>query len=384
MRKFLAALIVIALAAGGYYAVKTWRGGAAGKEEYVTATITRGDIENNVLASGTLEAVEQIDVGAQVSGQVKNLLVDLGDTVKKDQLIAEIDSVPQQNAVKNSAAALENMKAQLSAKQAALEEKQLNFSRLQRLIDVDAISRSDYDTANAALRTAKADIAALNAQIKQAQISADTASVNLGYTKITSPIDGVVVAIVTKQGQTVNANQSAPTIVRVANLNTMTIKAQIAEADVPKVKPGQEVYFTILGEPEKRRYAKLRAIEPAPDTTTSTTDAIYYNGLFDVDNEDGQLRIAMTAEVTIVLASAKDVLMIPAAALGKKNKDGTYDVDVMLDKGKKETRKVTVGLNNKVNAEVKEGLAKGDRVILGGSSGASSNLPRRMRGPMGF
>ena len=189
------------------------------------------------------------------------------------------------------------------------------------------------------LTVALANIDALKAQILQAQVTVDTAKVNMGYTRITAPIDGQVVAIVTQQGQTVNANQSTPTIIKLAQTETMTVKTQISEADVTRVKMGQKVYFTILGEPNKRYTATLRSIEPAPDSiltettsstsTTAASTAIYYNGLFDAPNEDGKLRISMTAQVQIVRADAPGALTIPATALGPRGKDGSYIVRVV-------------------------------------------------------
>lgn len=363
----------------------------------LTAAVVRGDIENTVLATGTLEAFEQVDVGAQVSGQLMTLNVELGDKVKKDQLIGEIDSLPQQNALKNAQAALDNMRAQRTARQASLKQSELAYKRLKQLVDADAAARSDYESAEAALDTARADIAALDAQIKQAEIAADTAKVNLGYTKITAPMDGVVVAIVTKAGQTVNANQTAPTIIRLADLDTMTVKAQIAEADVTKVTPGQSVYFTILGEPDHRYYTTLRAVEPAPDTETSSTSsssssssstqAIYYNGLLDVPNPESKLRISMTAEVSIVLGEAKNALTIPVSALGKKQEDGGYKVTVVSGDGKKESRIVKTGINNNILVEITEGLKEGEQVLTGeaNADGSESTMPRRFRGgPMGM
>ena len=208
----------------------------------------------------------------------------------------------------------------------------------------------------------------------------DTANINLGYTNIVAPIDGVVVAIPTKQGQTLNAVQSAPTIVELANLATMTVKAQISEADVIHVRPGQTVYFTILGDPDHRFYGELRAIEPAPDSVTNSTSsaaattaatsasssAIYYNGLFDVPNPTGVLRTQMTAQVYIVLASAHHVLAIPSAALTPAGAPGRYTVRVLTDPRRPpQIRQVVIGINNNVSAQVLSGLRVGDKVIIG-------------------
>ena len=340
--------------------------------QVATAPVAVADIEDTVLATGSIGAAKLVSVGAQVTGEVKRLHVKLGDAVKQGQLIAEIDALTQQNNLRNAQAALQSAEAQLRAKQASLKQASLAAARLRELVAIDAGSRADLEAAEATLGTTQAEIAAQQAQIAQARIAADTAQVNLGYTRITAPMDGVVVAVVTEQGQTVNANQSAPTVIKLARLDMMTVKAQISEADVPRVKPGMPVYFSLLGEPDKRINASLRAVEPGPTTlatdtaattaTASAVSAIYYNGIFDVPNPDGRLRINMTAQATIVLAEAKQVLAVPSLALGTKAKDGRYPVRV-LEGDKIVEKTVRVGLNNRVNAQVLDGLKAGELVI---------------------
>lgn len=351
---------------------------------FAVAEVSRADLEDSVLASGTIDAIERVSVGAQATGQLKSLKVELGDRVKKGQLVAEIDDLTQQNELRNAQAALQTRRAERAAKVATLKQAELAFKRQRQMLAADASSREAYETAEATLAVTRAEIASLDAQIAQAEIQVDTAQVNLGYTRIISPIDGMVVAVVTKEGQTVNSIQSAPTIIKVAQVDTMTIKAQISEADVTRVKPGLPVYFTILGEPDERYRATLRAVEPAPDSiqkedaassltsssSTSTSAAVYYNGLFDVPNPDEKLRISMTAQVFIVLGEAKDAVVVPASALGKRGKDGRYEVRVVLDGNKTETRQVRIGMNNNVQAQVLEGLEVGERVVSADSSPA--------------
>ncbi len=390
LRIVLALAVVAALAVGA----KLLFFPAKQAPRFVTATVTRGSIEDAVLATGTVQAFKQVSVGAQVSGQVKSLKVQLGQRVKKGELIAEIDSITQQNNVRNAEAALENVRAQLAAQRASLIEAELGYKRQKQLLDADAGSRADFEAAEATRNTTRANIAALQAQIKQAGITADTAKVNLGYTKIVSPIDGIVVALVVQEGQTVNANQTTPTIIKVAQLDTVTVKTQISEADVIKVKPGLPVYFTILGDPDTRYNAELRTIEPATDailtettsssssssTSSSSTTAIYYNGLFDVPNPDNKLRISMTAQVSIVRAQAKDALLIPSSALGQRSREG-YTVRVLDAQGQPQARKVRVGINNNVNAEVTEGLAEGDQVVVAESAAPGAGGQTNMRRP---
>ena len=387
--------ITIALGLVALGAVAKWQFfPAAQPPSFVTATATTTDLQDTVLATGVMQAFKQVSVGAQVSGQVKVLKVALGDKVKAGQLIAEIDSVPQQNTLRNAEAALANMEAQLKAQKATQIQTSLALQRQKELRAADANARADLESAQAANDLALANIDALKAQILQAQVTVDTAKVNMGYTRITAPIDGQVVAIVTQQGQTVNANQSTPTIIKLAQTETMTVKTQISEADVTRVKMGQKVYFTILGEPNKRYTATLRSIEPAPDSiltettsstsTTAASTAIYYNGLFDAPNEDGKLRISMTAQVQIVRADAPGALTIPATALGPRGKDGSYTVRVVGADGQAQPRSIKVGLNTNVSVQVLEGLVEGDKVVIGDAATAPSKTGAQggMRPPM--
>ena len=387
--------ITIALGLVALGAVAKWQFlPAAQPPSFVTATATTTDLQDTVLATGVLQASKQVSVGAQVSGQAKVLKVALGAKVKAGQLIAEIDSVPQQNTLRNAEAALANMEAQLKAQKATQIQTSLALQRQKELRAADANARADLESAQAANDLALANIDALKAQILQAQVTVDTAKVNMGYTRITAPIDGQVVAIVTQQGQTVNANQSTPTIIKLAQTETMTVKTQISEADVTRVKMGQKVYFTILGEPNKRYTATLRSIEPAPDSiltettsstsTTAASTAIYYNGLFDAPNEDGKLRISMTAQVQIVRADAPGALTIPATALGPRGKDGSYTVRVVGADGQAQPRSIKVGLNTNVSVQVLEGLSEGDKVVIGDAATAPSKTGAQggMRPPM--
>jgi macrolide-specific efflux system membrane fusion protein len=361
-----------------------------------TTPATVADIENTVIATGTLEAAQMVSVGAQVSGQIKSLKVKLGDEVTAGALIAEIDSTTQENNVRNAQAALASVRAQRSMQVATLRQAELAFQRQKAMLAEEATSRADYENAEALLDSTRAQIQALDAQILQGQTLLDTAKANLGYTRIVAPMDGTVVAIVAKEGQTVNANQAAPTIIKLAKLDTMLVSAEISEADVIKVKPGQKVYFTILGNPEKRYYGALRAIEPAPasletesstassssSSSSSSNDAVYYNAQFEVANPNGELRISMTAQVYVVLGEAREVLTIPSAALGDKGRDGRYTVKVVNAQGMPEPRQITVGINNNAQAQVLAGLKAGERVVVGEADEAAANATpagRRMR-----
>jgi macrolide-specific efflux system membrane fusion protein len=328
-----------------------------------------------VLASGTLKPIKLVAVGAQVSGRITKLHVALGQTVKKGDQIAQIDSVTQQNNVKTTEASLANTRAQLAEKEATLALAQQTLARQTQMIQKNAISQADFDAAQASVRTTAAQIDGLKAQIVASQVAVDTAKVNLGYTKITAPTEGTVLAIVSQEGQTVNAMQTTPTIVVLGQLDTMTIRAEISEADVVRVKAGDSAYFTILGNPNKRFNADS-SIATSSASSSAATTAIYYNGIFHVNNADQQLRTYMTAEIHIVIGSAKDVLTVPSAALGKRDQDGNYTVNVKGRDGKITPQTVTVGLNNKIVAEIKSGLNEGDEVIIGFGAATPGDTPR--------
>lgn len=374
----------------------------ADEAHYVTARVRERDIESSVLATGTLEAALQVSVGAQVSGQIKSLKVALGDKVKKGDLIAEIDSMTQQNALRQAEAQLNDVTAQRRSKMATLKQEKLAYARQQTLLQADAASREDFETAQANMDATTADIAALDAQIEQAHIAVDTAKVNLGYTSIVAPMDGTVVYVAVQEGQTVNANQTTPTIIKLATLETMKVKVDISEADVVKVSPGQKAVFTILGDPQHQYDATLQQIEPAPDSiseddttsnssssssnsASSSTAAVYYNGILVAPNPEGKLRISMTAQVSIILASAKGALVIPQTALLAQGREGAATVEVLDDKGKPVARKITTGISDAADIQVLDGLKAGEHVVIGDSSQATdSGATRRRRIPMGL
>lgn len=377
--KTVAKIVVVLLVIGGAAGAGWWFF-AAPKAATVpnTVTVGRADIEQTVLASGVLQANSLVSVGAEVSGRIDAVHVKLGQDVKKGDLIAEIDSLNQENAVKTAQAALTAIEAQKRAQQATLVQAQAALVRNTSLSGSNLVSKTDLDAAQAAVDSSLAQIDQLDAQIAQAELSVDSAKLNLSRTQIVAPNDGTVVAVLVEAGQTVNANQTTPTIVKIADLDTMVIKAEISEADVVRVAAGQRVYFTILGEPDNQIDATLREIEPAPtsisEDTTSTDTAIYYNGLFDVPNPDHKLRISMTAQVTIVLDEVENALVLSSGLVTRRGPDGQAVV-MVYDPATEQTepRRVEVGLNNNVMAEIKSGLNEGDEVVS--NSGASVRVP---------
>jgi macrolide-specific efflux system membrane fusion protein len=359
--------------------VALWKTNAKPATKYATAAVTVGDLEQTVLAVGRLHAKELVSVGAQVSGQVKRLNVELGQQVKAGDLIAEVDAQPQRIKLRNAEASVTALQAQLAARRAALVQARLTFQRQQELLQADATSRADHEAAKAAFDTAQADVGALQAQIEQARTQVETERINLGYTRIVAPMDGTIVAVVTKPGPTLNSFQTTPTIVMLAKLDVMTVRAEIAEADVDKIQPGQAAWFTTLGSDRQKHMAKIERIDPAPTsivndagggasaaaTGTPTAKAIYYNAQFDVPNPEGRLRPSMTAQVTVRVAQADKAVLVPAAALGARGADDSYTVRVLDSDGKVSERKARIGLRTNAQAQVLSGLEAGEQVVIG-------------------
>ena len=368
--KRLARILIVLLVLGGGAAAGWWYflAPTQAKTAPDTVTVARGDIESTVLASGVLQASSLVSVGAEVSGSIKAVHVTLGQAVQKGDLIAEIDSLNQENAVKSAEAALAGIQAQRRNQEATLAKAEAALARQTQLSANSLVSQTELETAEAAVAQSKAQIDQLDAQIAQAELTVESAELDLARTQIVAPADGTVVALLVEEGQTLNANSSTPTIAKIANLDTMVIKAEISEADVVKVEAGQKVYFTILGEPDTRIEATLREIEPAPtsiaDDTSASGSAVYYNGLFEVPNPDHRLRISMTASVTIVLAEARNVLTLPSSLVTRRGPNGGAMV-MVYDPEAEETRpaEVKVGLNNNISAEIISGLAEGDQVV---------------------
>jgi len=354
---------------------------------YLTVPVRRGNIEAEVLATGIVKPSQLVAVGARATGRIISMKVQPGSEVKEGDLLALIDPITQQNDLKDKEAVLALRHATLDQEQAQLVLARQNMKRQEDMIASHAVSKADYDAAAAQVKVAEASIEADKAQINQAQADVDMSRVNLGYTHVTAPFGGTVLATVVQEGQNVNAVQSAPTIVILGNLDAMTVRAQISEADVVHVHPGQELYFTTIGNPSRRYYGKLESLEPAPEdirsdisftssasaSSTTNTEAVYYNGVFNVDNKDHSLLTYMTAEVHIILGRAKNVLLVPTDGLMGEGKDNIYEVRVLSPNGKVTERKVKIGIKTQSQAEVLSGLEQGDEVITGETGAAAAN-----------
>ena len=374
-------MIAAVLAVVAIGLVSWWWWGTGSTTEALIVTVERGDVEDSVTALGNLQPRDYVDVGAQVSGQLDKLLVDFGAKVKKGDLLAEIDPQLQNAKVEADKAQLKNLRAQQADRQAQLDLVRGQYSRQKMLNAEKATSEDAYQSALSSQRSAEAGLNSIKAQIEQTSSTLQGDQVTLGYTKIYAPIDGTVVSITTKQGQTLNANQQAPIILRVADLTTMTVWTQVSEADVPKLKIGMNAYFTILGTPEKRWRGKLKQILPTPEIVNNV---VLYTALFDVDNKGGELMTQMTAQVFFVIAGKANVLNVPVAALRRfKPKEKLFRATVVTESGRREQREVKVGVTNRVSAEVVSGLKEGEEVVAGTKSTSTSSTSSSQRQGVG-
>ena len=357
---------------------------------YITEDVYRRDVQKVVNATGEVRAIDLVTIGAQVSGKIEHLHVKVGQEVKKGDLIAEIDSTTQQNEVDINKSRLDSYQAQLAAAKVSLEVAEKQYKRMQKLKKGNAASEEDLENALDTYETAKSRVVELESSIKETEISLSTAETNLGYTKITAPLDGTVVSVPVKEGQTINAAMNTPTIVQVANLDNMEIVIEISEGDIGNIKPGVKVTYSILADLNQIYETTLQSIDPGLTLLTNgeytevvdSSEAIYYYGRLIVPNEDGILRIGMTTQNVIYVESAENVLTVPVVAV-KEAGDKEF-VEILTKKGV-ERRDITTGVSDGLNVEVKGGVSEGEKVILAKMSSAEiSDKASSVRGPRRF
>lgn len=383
MKKWLILLVIIALALAGFYLFEQNK---QGEITYLTETVKRGELQKSVVATGTIRALKRVEVGAQASGKIEKIWVSLGQQIKAGELIAEIDSQNQRNALETAQAKLIAYQAQLNAKNVAYNVAKSNYQRIQRLYAQKASSLTELDIAQNTLASAEASIKESTAIIKQVEIEVNNAKTNLGYTKIRSPINGTVISIPVSEGQTVNANQITPTIIQVADLSKLLIKLEISEGDITKIQPEMAVEFSTLSAPDQRYHSKIDSVDPALTTLTDNeysesiadTKAVYFYANSIVANPTNQLRIGMTAQAQILVTKVEDTLLIPTMTLKREGKKTVVSV---LNQGQVEKREVEIGLNDDFYTQILSGLTEGEKVISsqlrqGEQVGNSTRRPR--------
>lgn len=377
MRKamVIAAALAAVIAAGGAWRLASSDAATAAPPR--THTVALGDVEDTVAAVGSLQPRTYVDVGTQVSGQLRTIRVEVGDRVEQGQLLAEIDPTVYETRVAADQAQLKVLRANLQERRVQLELSEKQFDRQRRLRETRTASEEAYDSADAARKQIAAQIMALEANIQQAEATLKSNQANLSYTRIHAPMSGTVIDVTARRGQTLNANQQAPIILRIAELDVMTVQAQVSEADVARLKLGMPVRFTTLGRPDRVRQGTLRQILPTPETVNNV---VLYKCLFDAPNPELDLLPSMSTQVFFVVSEAKNVPLAPLSALKRVGRD-RYAVKVMGDDGALAERMVQTGASNRFQAEIRQGLAPGDRVAIDGAAGGERR--RNATGPGG-
>ena len=366
-------------------ALVAWPFLTPGREAYDTVPVTRGNIESSVTALGTLQPRQYVDVGAQASGQIRKIHVDVGAEVTQGQPLVEIDPSTQTAKLDASRFAIENLKAQLQEQRALHDLAQQKYQRQQRLAQGGATREEDIQSARTEVRTTQARIDMFQAQIRQARASLRSDEAELGYTRIFAPMSGTVVAIDAREGQTLNAQQQTPLILRIANLSPMTVWAEVSEADIGHVKPGMQAYFTTLSGGNRRWASTVRQILPVPPKPlneasqgggspassgkSGSARVVLYTVLLDVDNTDQALMPEMTTQVFFVANQARDVLLAPVVALQGSTDSDRQTARVVAKNGDIETRQIRTGISDRLRVEILEGLNEGDHLLIGPAPG---------------
>ena len=368
-------LLVTALAA--------WPFLVPGRDAYDTVPVTRGDIESSVTALGTLQPRQYVDVGAQASGQIHKIHVEAGAEIKEGQLLVEIDPSTQTAKLDASRFAIENLQAQLQEQRALHDLAKQKFQRQQHLAKGGATRDEDVQAAQAEVRTTRARIDMFQARIREARASLRSDEAELGYTRIYAPMSGTVVALDAREGQTLNAQQQTPLILRIARLSPMTVWAEVSEADIGHVKPGMQAWFTTLSGGNRRWNSTVRQVLPVPPkplneasqgggspaSKSGSARVVLYTVLLDVDNTDQALMPEMTTQVFFVAGQARDVLLAPIVALQGSTEGDHQSAHVVAKNGKIEPRRIRTGISDRLRVEILEGLNEGDHLLIGPATG---------------
>ncbi|KOY00305.1 efflux RND transporter periplasmic adaptor subunit [Pseudomonas nunensis] len=378
--------LLVALCLIPVVAVAAWKILPPGRDQFATVQVMRSDIESSVTALGTLQPRRYVDVGAQASGQIHKIHVEVGDVVKEGDLLVEIDPSTQQAKLDAGRFSIDNLKAQLEEQKAQHELARQKFQRQQNLAAGGATRAEDVQTAQAELRATQARVDMFQAQIRQAQASLRSDQAELGYTRIYAPMNGTVVALDAREGQTLNAQQQTPLILRIAKLSPMTVWAEVSEADIGHVKPGMTAWFTTLSGGNRRWNSTVRQILPIPpkpldqtsqgggspasSSKSGTGRVVLYTVLLDVDNADNALMAEMTTQVFFVSDQAKNVLTAPIAALQGGPQADSQTAQVVAKNGAIQQREVRTGISDRLKVQILDGLEEGDHLLIGPADGS--------------
>lgn len=369
MKKYLkSAVIAIVLLIAAYIAYQFFYTKPAPRVSLVTVGVASGEIVTEVTATGTVEPVDQVDVGTQVSGLVQKIYVDYNSAVKKGQLLAELDKTNLNESVANAQAAY-------NAAQNQLNYQQLNYNRQKSMYEAQVISKADFESAEYQLQNAQASLVQSQAMLRQSKT-------NLNYAYIYSPIDGVILSKEVEEGQTVAASMSTPTLFSIAkDITKMQVEANVDEADIGNVREGQRVSFTVDAFPDLTFSGRVKQVRLG---ATTTSNVVTYTVIVDADNPDQKLKPGLTATITIYTKELKDILTVPAQALAFNPDQALLQsyyeslqitdplpplarsegsaVWIKKTNGALEARPVTTGEKDGVNVEIKSGLSLGEEV----------------------
>lgn len=361
-------LAVVLLGAAGWFAYRRLVPPAPPPSP-PTGKVETSDIRQTVQAVGVLQARHKVDVGAQVSGQIQQIHVQLGQQVRKGELLVSLDPELARTEVAQTEAAVAQQRASLEARQVDLRAARRELERQRRLLAGEATSGLEVERAENDLARLEADVRGQSAVLARLQADADRARLRLGYTRITAPLDGTVVSLPVQTGQTVIAVQVTPVMLTLADLDTITVRTKVPEVDIQAVKVGQKASFQTLSGDGKAYEGQLRVIQPVPERSGN---AVFYNVLFEVDNRARQLFSDMTVQVTIETGVAQGVTSMPMVALGERGKDGRYRVTVVEADGRQLPRQVRTGLQDGAKVQVVDGVKVGETVLLAPPSAASA------------
>lgn len=378
--RLIAALLVLTALSGAIY----WNYSRSAVEiSYRTSKAVKSDLRSVIQATGTLDAVETVDVGTQISGTVKDIYIDYNSIVKKGELIAEIDSATQQADVAQAEANLMAARADLMNSEAVFANAEKGLARTRKLAEKDLIAKADVDTDEKTFLTARAQVAASRARISQYDAALRKAKINMGHTKIYSPVDGVVIAKNVEKGQTVAASYQTPSIAEIArDLSQMQVEVNVDEADIGGVKEGQKATFTVDAHPNDPFEGTVTQVRFSP---TTTDNVVTYVVIVKVSNDKGLLMPGMTANVSLIVEEREGVIIVPNSAFRFKPADpsaasiqpgvprmGAQTIAeaktpsvYMLEKKTPVRKEVKRGISDGQNTEILSGLQEGDEVITG-------------------
>ncbi|MGN0838082.1 MAG: efflux RND transporter periplasmic adaptor subunit [Pyramidobacter sp.] len=380
LKKIAVSALIVAAAGAGIYQYRS-TSSASSSVGYRTAAVRRGSLRSVIQATGSLSAEETVDVGTQISGKINDIFVDYNDKVTQGELLAEMDSRTQQAEVDVAKANVLAARADLAKAKATLLKANRDLKRTRELIKKDLIAHSDLDADVEAQATAEADVKAAEASVAQTEAALRKAEINLGYTKIYSPVDGVIVSKNVEKGQTVAASYQTPSIVEIArNLKQMQVEVNVDEADVGSVKVGQKTEFTVDAYPDVTFHGSVTQVRISP---TSSDNVVSYTVIVKVNNDDEKLMPGMTANVSLVVSEKNDILLVPNSALrfrpvaasaqtqgGPPSRKPTIaaaetpGVYVLRD-GVPVKVDVTKGITDGQNTEILTGIDEGTQVLVG-------------------